>query len=148
MTEYYKKQLADGKAFEKYIKEQLLLKRKLHLDIIDDEFDQYNIGETKQGYEIKYDKRFQETGNLYIEYEEKTDVKNYKFVKSGIFRQDNTHTWIIGNYIEAYMFDKKELQGIYSKALAYKYVETNTSKGMLLDKKLIDKYSIDYIRFE
>ena len=54
MTEYYKKQLAEGKEFEKYIKEQLYLKRHLQLDIIDDELEQYNIGETKQGYEIKY----------------------------------------------------------------------------------------------
>lgn len=147
MTENYKKQLAEGKKYEKYIKEQLYLKRHLQLDIIDDELEQYSIGETKQGYEIKYDKRFQETGNLYIEYAEKTNAQNYKFVESGIFRKDNTHTWIIGNYKEAFMFLKKSLQTIYSNGNAYR-VETDTSKGILLNKELIDKYSIDYINFE
>lgn len=148
MTENYKKQLAAGKEYEKFIKEKLLEKRGIRLDIIDDVEGQYNIGETKQGYEIKLDKKYKETGNLYIEYKEKSNAKNTTFVPSGIFRQDNTHTWIIGDYNNAFMFKKDELVDIYNKKIAYRYVQINTSKGILLDKKLIEKYSIDHIKFE
>jgi hypothetical protein len=149
MTEYYKYQLKEGKKFEKYVKKQLKEKRDLHLDIIEDEVNQYTIGETIQGYEIKYDKQYKRWGNLYIEIKEKTNPQNYEYVLSGIFRDDNTHTWIIGDYTEAYMFKKKILIDIYNKKEYFGDIKiTETSHGMLLNKPLIDKYNIDYITFE
>ena len=140
MTEYYKQKLFEGKAYEIWVVQQLKKKRNLHLEIIDDKVGQYTIGETKQGYEIKYDNIYKKSGNLYIEIAEKTDPKNKKYIASGIFRQDNTHTWIIGNFQEAYMFDKKEYFGDIKI--------TKTSYGILLNKPLIDEYNIDHITFE
>jgi DNA-binding protein H-NS len=148
MTENYKYQLEEGKEFEKYVKKQLQEKKQLHLDIIEDEVNQYTIGETIQGYEIKYDKKYKDTGNLYIEIKEKTNPNNAKFVLSGIFRQDNTHTWIIGNYDEVYMFKKDTLIEIYNKQEYVRYVKTLTSHGVLLNKALIDKHNIEHIYFE
>jgi len=147
MTEYYKQQLADGKAFEQYVKQQLAEKRQLHLDILHGQ-DLYDIGETRQGYEIKYDKRYKDTGNLYIETKEKSNPANPNYVASGIFRQDNTHTWIIGDYKQVYMFDKKTLVEVYEQDQYFRYVSTATSHGFLLNQKLIDEYKIDHIYFE
>jgi len=149
MTEYYRQKLFEGKAYEIWVVQQLKKKRNLHLEIIDDKVGQYTIGETKQGYEIKYDNIYKESGNLYIEIAEKTDPKNEKYIASGIFRQDNTHTWIIGNFQEAYMFDKKELIDIYNnKEYFGNIIITKTSHGILLNKPLIDKYNIDHINLE
>jgi len=149
MTENYKYQLKEGKEFEKYVKKQLIEKRKLYLDIIEDKVEQYTIGETMQGYEIKYDKLYKRWGNLYIEIKEKTNPQNYEYVLSGIFRDDNTHTWIIGDYTEVYMFKKNVLIDIYNKKEYFGDIKiTETSHGILLNKPLIDKYNIDYIAFE
>ena len=148
MTEYYKQQLADGKAFEQYVKQQLAEKRQMHLDIIDSKEEQITIGETRQGYEIKYDKRYKNTGNLYIETKEKSNPANPNYVASGIFRQDNTHTWIIGDYKQVYMFKKQTLVEVYEEKQYLRYVTTATSHGFLLNQRLIDKYKIDYIYFE
>jgi hypothetical protein len=143
MNEYYKQKLKEGKRFEKYIKTELK-KHGLYLDFYNNKKDQYNIGETKQGYEIKYDKIYKKTGNLYIEIAEKSDANNYNYIKSGIFRDDNTHTWIIGNYNEVFFFKKQKLCEIY-KLSKCKFVQTTTSKGFLLDKDLINKYKYNYL---
>lgn len=147
MTENYKQQLADGQAFERYIKEQLLLRREIHLEIIEDKKEQYTIGETRQGYEIKLDKRYKDTGNLYIEIKEKSNPANPYFVPSGIFRQDNTHTWIIGDYTQVYLFNKQKLIELYESKDYLRYVSTSTSHGFLLNQVRIDENKIDYIEF-
>lgn len=148
MTENYRQQLADGQAFEQFIKEQLLHKRAINLEIIDTYEEQYTIGETKQGYEIKYDKKYKDTGNLYIETKEKSNPANPYYVPSGIFRQDNTHTWIIGDYKQVYLFNKQTLIELYESKNYLRYVSTATSHGFLLNQVRIDEYKVDYIGFE
>jgi hypothetical protein len=68
---------------------------------------QFEIGESLQGYEIKYDARStgdcthgycKATNNVAIEVDEKTNANNENWVKSGIFREDNTTHYLIGNY--------------------------------------------------
>lgn len=148
MTQLYKYNLSRGKAYEQYIIENLPEFLGQDLTLYDNVQDQYNIGETVQGYEIKYDAKYEETGNLYIEISEKTDKNNTHYVASGINRSDNTHTWIIGNYNDVFLFKKNTLIEIYKNNLYFKFVQTLTSKGILLNKELIEKHKLKHFKLE
>lgn len=76
---------------------------------------QYTVGESKQGIEIKLDKRISPTGNVSIEVFEKSRASNINWVKSGILRQDNTWLYIQGNYDYVFVFSKKVLRKIYEE---------------------------------
>jgi len=70
------------------------------------------------GLEIKFDRRFRETGNLYIETHEKSDPSNPEYVKSGIYRDDET--WLFGIGDEQTFF-------IFAKTLLRNFVELSDS---------------------
>lgn len=101
---------------------------------------QYNVGENLQGFEFKHDKKFEITGNFWIETKERTNP-NYGYVISGIFREDNSWMYCIGNYKVLYLFSKKWLQR-YCNAAKVEIRENNikTSFGFLLTKELADTY--------
>lgn len=94
-----------------------ILKEKLHIDIeyYKTKFDQYNIGESKQGFEIKFDGPCTSTKRLSIEIAEKTDGNNLNWIPSGIYRNDNTINHVRGNYGLIYIFSKRLLQILYEK---------------------------------
>ena len=74
---------------------------------------QYSQGESASGIEIKFDKLFHKTGNLYIEVKEKSSPDIEEWTPSGIMRTDNSWLYLIGDYHNAFLFHKKQLQKIY-----------------------------------
>ena len=84
MNPYYKEKLKEGKEYEKFIKLIFNFFLEKAITIFENKEDQINIGESKEGFEIKLDNKFKKTNNLYIEYKEKTDSNNINFVDSGI----------------------------------------------------------------
>ena len=89
-------------------------------------------GESPSGLEIKYDSRFRETGNLYIEVAEKSDAALPNYTASGIMRDDNSWLYLIGDYDEAFIFAKNLLRAFCvpsNKDIVFK--ETPTSQGYL-----------------
>lgn len=95
----------------------------------------YNLekGESKMGVEIKNDKRFKDTGNLYFEtHERKSEFKDW--TPSGIYRKDNTVFIFIGDFEKAWLFSKEQIKELCRKKDKYgfKSVETKTSKGILI----------------
>lgn len=139
MTDEYSKNLNDGAEFQDYVTHRLL-----QCGIVVNQYSskKYQIehGESASGIEVKYDKLFHDTGNLYIEYQEKSNKDNPEYVNSGILRKDNTWLWVIGDYDDLYLIPKKSLQRVYfdyvagkaSPRFGIRLVETPTSKGMLL----------------
>lgn len=93
---------------------------------------QIEKGESRAGVEIKYDKSFEGTGNLYIETQERYN-ENKPYVPSGINRNDNTIFYAIGNKKRVLVFCKKQLKELIKK-LDLKEIEINkkTSKGYIL----------------
>lgn len=140
MTEYYKNKLEQGLEYQDFIAE--LLMKEIGLSLTNFSSRRYQLrGENMQGVEIKNDDRMKDTGNLYIEIQEKADAKNKRFVNSGIFRNDNTWLYIIGNYEVAYIFSKKFLQLIYKDGkCSYRKVDIPTSKGFLIPVSEAEKY--------
>ena len=69
-------------------------------------------GETKEGVEIKHDDKiytYCSMGRVYIEMYEKSKAENEVYVESGIFKQDNTKIFLIGDYSIWFLFSKRWL---------------------------------------
>lgn len=129
--------------YQDFIQCQLLYRLGISINLFTSRKYQYNVGESISGIEIKNDKRMKDTGNLYIETEERHQ-KDKPFVKSSIMREDNTFLWCIGDYERAYLISKEQLQVLCIKADKYKLkkVETDTSKGVLIPVKYLKKHHI------
>lgn len=142
--EYYKLQLEKASEYQDFITDKLF-DIGLCVNVYSSKKYQFSKGESKTGIEIKFDNQFKRTGNLYIEYAEKSDPKNDNYVCSGILRNDNTWIYCIGNYEIIYLFPKKWLQEI-KKLKNIKHVITPTSKGFLYPEMLANKYAIKIIK--
>ncbi len=144
MTDIYKERLLQGKEYENFVRKVLKEKMNLSVDVYKNIQDQYNIGESEQGFEIKYDKRYKETNNIYIEVAEKTNKNNLNFIDSGIYRNDNSWILLIGNFDVIYFFGINTLRLLYETD-RFKEVNTETSKAFLLYPEDIKKYKLKKI---
>jgi len=143
MTEYYKECLEKGLEFQDFVTDILLNEISISLSTYSSK--KYQLkGENKQGVEIKFDDKYNDTGNIYIEISEKSNPSNYNYVSSGIYRNDNTWLYIIGNYSILFIFGKSILKGMH-KSKKYREVEISTSKGFLIPKIDAEKYAIKII---
>lgn len=145
MTEYYAKMLEAGLEFQDFVMTKLIEHLGINLTQYSSKKYQFTVGENKQGIEIKFDDKYETTGNLYIEIAEKSNKNNLNFVDSGIYREDNTWLYIIGNYCVLYIFSKKYLVYLHKKKI-FREVEIPTSKGFLIDKKNAEKYTLKIMR--
>lgn len=73
---------------------------------------QYEVGESIQGWEVKFDSNCSRTQRLSIEYAEKTSIQR-EWVPSGFMRNDNTWLYIQGNYDFFFLFMKPTLRWLY-----------------------------------
>ncbi len=147
-TEYFTRQLEEAFLFENYIANLLKDQFNMEIGAYMDAQGQYDLGENALGIEIKNDKLVQKTRNLYIEYEEKSNSNNNKYVSSGILKNDNTRYFLIGTAQEFYILPKIRLLEIYQMTLDGKLkgrtrlVQIATSKGVLLPLKYFGKECI------
>ena len=100
---------------------------------------QFNVGESLQGWEVKLDNRFTETGRLSIEIAEKTSASQLNWTPSGIYRRDNTWLYIQGNYEYFYIFMKKILIRLHNLGKCEE-AEIPTLKKFYLPIEEADKY--------
>lgn len=138
-----------GQEYQDYIVEYLSKNMGIAISLFQSKKYQYKIGETVQGVEIKYDARStgdctynecKPSGNVGIEVAEKTKASNNNFIDSGIYRNDNTWLYIVGNYHCAWIFSKNLLRILHNSG-KYKTIATlPTIKTMLLPIKDADKY--------
>jgi len=154
MTGYYEEKLNEGQKYQDFIIDELG-----KLGIIVQQYGsrhyQFNKGESRSRYEIKYDSRMSETGNVYIEVAEKANALNENFIKSGIFRGDNTWFYCIGDDTHAYVLTVKDLRLIcghtreWKNARNIKFVETLTSQAYLIPEEYVREYlSVGELVFE
>ncbi len=104
---------------------------------------QLNVGESRGGWEFKYDMKYARSGNLWIEVAEKARPRAGDYAPSGIYARTNTKFYVIGNYDRIFVYDKKILL-IFHKAGRYTVIEnqTKTSKGFLFPDADARKYAI------
>lgn len=148
MTEYYVKKLGEGIEYQDFIVDNI----DVPITVFSSRIYQATKGESKCGIEIKHDRLFRSTGNLYIETAEKSNALNNNYVQSGIYRCDNTWLWIIGDYTTAYFLSKIQLIALDKHTLNGKHIFerkiTATSQGFLLPiETAIKKYILRTIEF-
>jgi hypothetical protein len=145
MTPYYREKLEQGKEYQDFVSDVLY---KIGLPLFSYNSKKYQVehGENKLGIEIKFDDRYAETGNIWIEIAEKSNPSNAAYVLSGIYRTDNTWLYVIGNRTKIFVFAKTILKLLH-KTGRYAERENNlkTSKGFLLNNADADKYAAKVI---
>jgi hypothetical protein len=146
MTDQYRKCLEKGLEYQDFVCELLISELGIPVTMYASKKWQIQ-GENRQGLEIKFDDRYETTGNIYIEVAEKADANNLNYVRSGIYRDDNTWLFCIGNYSELYIFGKKHLVLMHQRG-NFKEVKTPTSIGFLLDKESAEKYCLKHINID
>lgn len=112
MNEYYNEHLQAGLEYQDFVIDQLL-RCGIFIGTYSSRKYQNEKGESASGIEIKYDGRMKETGNVFIEVMEKSDARIENFTRSGIFRKDNSWLYLVGDYDEAFLFSKRQLQTVY-----------------------------------
>lgn len=144
ITEYYRQQLERGQEFQDFILTQLL-KNGIPVCFYSSRKYQFEKGESSNGIEVKFDDRYNDTKNLYIEYAEKSNPNNKNYVPSGIERTDNTWLYLIGNYSIIFIFAKSFLKGLKNTS-QIRHVKTSTSQGYLLPELMAIKYAAKIIK--
>lgn len=152
----HKDSMEVGHQFQDFIINQFILKYGIVISVYASKKYQFDIGESRQGFEIKYDAR--STGDnthlkctatnlVAIEVFEKTHPNNIEWIQSGILRDDNTIFYIIGNYHKAWWIEKRILKEVYNFE-KYEVRQTkDTMKSLLIPIDYMDSISIDTLIF-
>lgn len=145
-----------GHEFQDFVVEKLINELGISISIFQSKKYQFTKGESLQGVEIKYDarstgdctyKECKATNNVGIEVAEKSNKNNFNWIKSGIYRLDNSWLYIVGNYQNIWVFGKKHLV-LMHQSEKYKEIQTlPTLKTMLLPIEDADKYCLKKICF-
>ena len=145
MYNYYNENFEKGLQFQDFVINTLIKRQCLVLSPLMSNNAQVYVGETLQGFEIKYDARCtgdnktQATNQLSIEIAEKQVKENEYYVPSGIYRDDNSWMYIQGNYQQFWIFSKKMLQVLH-KTKNYKEASMPTIKKFYLPLDHADYY--------
>jgi hypothetical protein len=140
MTPYYVEQLAHGKKYQDLVMWSLGKDPGITIRLYTSREFQMVVGESVEGYEIKYDGRrdspWNATRNDYVEVEERSHP-SYPFVPSGILRKDNSVWYCLGDYNRIFFFDKKELVTFFEQTHPHVItIPQGTSRGFLLTPDL------------
>jgi hypothetical protein len=143
---YYAEKLEEGLEFQDVVTSALFQRGIVVVAYASRRFQQTH-GENMLGAEIKRDGNFRKTGNLYIETAEKSHPDNPSYVASGIYREDNSWLFVIGDERAVWIFSTKYLR-LLSDRRGWKHKETATSQGFLVPIADADRYCIRKIDLE
>lgn len=149
-TDYYIEQLNKSHRFEVYV-DYLFRQSGYDIGLFYGKNQQYRQGETAAGIEIKCDMKLQETGNVYIEYQERI-TKDGEWVDSGILKKDETRYFLIGTVEKFYILPRTKLQSYYNRLVKYgeklsgmrlvEEKEHQTSKRFIMSKRRAEQDSL------
>jgi hypothetical protein len=152
LTAQYVHNMQRGPEYQDFVVRELYYKAGISVVSFSSQKYQCECGENISGIEIKYDDRMKQTGNVYFEIAEKRRAENKDYVASGIFRDDNTWLYAIGDHETLFLCGKTHLRQVYErecdKSPSFaRFVQTPTSRGMLLPKKYVEeKLALKVIR--
>ena len=91
-----------------------------------------------QNIEIKFDRKYHKTGNLYVEVAEKHSADQAQWVASGIRCTSDAEWWVMGDYRDFFSFHRSALQAEQDSGLyPIITIPCGTSRGFLLRPKRI-----------
>ena len=133
----------EGDMYQDFISDALTKELGWTISIYKSKKYQFEKGESRQGVEIKLDNWCSRSKRLSVETEEKTELEK-SFVKSGIYRKDNSIIYIQGNYEIIFIFAKGLLQMLHNTK-KYEEKEDGTFKSFYLPFKDAYRYAIAVI---
>ena len=137
---YYKEKLEEGLIFQDVVTRELYQRGIIIVGYSSRRF-QNTEGENMIGAEIKRDGNFRKTGNIYLETAEKSHPSNANYVKSGIFRDDNSWLFVIGDERSVYVFSTKYLKLLVAQKKWHE-VRKSTSIGTLMPTGQAERYCL------
>jgi hypothetical protein len=146
---YRQKQLKKGQEYEDWLQKQLAT-RGIFLGNITSQKYQQEDGENLLGMEIKFDGLVAETGRVYVETAEKAMPRPGSYAPSGIYRNDSTWLYAVGNYDILFIFGKRTLRRLCEKNPDWLYhppKDKATSQGFCIPEKQAMEIAEKVIRF-
>lgn len=146
--------LSHGEGLECYVVTALGAKG-IVLGRYDNRDDQWNYGDLYVGeapnkndantnIEVKYDRRYHQTGNLFIETGAKINKSESTFKRGGIMASANWRWLLTGDYRDLFMFKRSELKRLYTKHehKNVREIPCGTALGFLLRPSQIRQFTI------
>jgi len=128
-----------SKLFENEIEYFLEKEYKLKIGMFHTKEEQFSKGENKLGIEIKFDMESLNTGNLYFEISEKSKPREGEYCTSGVFRKDNSISYLIGNHERFFIILKKEIIKYIDNKKDKLLKDIKTSKGFPINIEVVKK---------
>ncbi len=147
---YYIKNLMDSHKLEVYAAHIFKTQCDLDIGLFYGSSQQYSMGETKVGIEIKCDKLSKSTGNYYFEYQERLHASG-PWVNSGLLKNDNTKYYLYGDIGSITLFAKSTLLQFYQDIVIEhktipgcmpKSAKRGTSKGFIVSAQTMKQYAL------
>jgi len=135
---YYADKLEQGLQFQDIVTKELYQRGIVVVGFSSRRY-QNKYGENMLGAEIKRDGMFRDTRNLYIEIAEKSHPDKLEYIPSGIYREDNSWLYVIGDEETIYIFSVKYLRLLEKR---YEKKTKTTSKGFVMPLDDADKYCL------
>ena len=126
----YKLNLVEAQEFENFASDAMAHGLCILPVVFHSKYFQTTFGESLTGIEFKLDKKFEDTGHLYIESAESCH-ESFTKKPSGIYHESCPWLFVIGNFHTFWIFATRCLQRQHVKG-NYRCVETATSEGFLL----------------
>ena len=126
----YESNLREAKDYELFVSDALSHSLSILPVVYRSRHFQVTYGESLTGIEIKLDRKFRASGNLFIETEESChESKESK--PSGIFHESDPWLFVIGDYSTFWLFGTRCLQREHASK-SHRDAPTPTSSGFLL----------------
>jgi len=141
----FRADLKAGQEYEDFVAQQLW-NRGLPVYVYRSRRWQWKAGESVNGIEIKLDRRFRETGNLFIETaERRTTDGTSQWRPSGIYDEHDPRILAIGDYRTIYLLGVRLVRYACSSSKRFTEMERGTVRGYLLPVAMADTWAIDVI---
>lgn len=109
-----------GTAFEDFVVQTLQTQRNFALHVYRTPYEQFEVGESEEGYEIKHDRRCTTTGHISVEYYKRRSSDGRWGLSTTWRPHLNTHSLIIGDEKLFFVLSKTKLHD----AIKYQQLET------------------------
>jgi hypothetical protein len=133
VSDYYAEQLALAEAWERYIVARLR-REGIPAERHDTKDSQIRYGDMRIGpdhVELKYDQKFVETGNLFIEVAEKRRAEQAQWMPSGIYASSLARWYGVGDHRDWFLFERVALRDV-ARPERIITIKRATSQGFLL----------------
>jgi hypothetical protein len=137
----YMGNLDEAKDFEDFVFDTLMHERKLVCGGYKSRHYQTLHGESLNGVEVKLDREFRKTGNVWIETQERPSV-DHEYKPAGIYHESDPWLFVIGDYSTLWAIASQSLRLIHeANVCPEKENRTRTSRGFLLPVCKADRHA-------